>query len=114
MMPEESTTTPFTNRSAVLSFAAGILALVAVCAAIVPVPFSGYVCFPAAAVLGVAAIVGGLKSLHQIRSSGEKGFRLAVVGLGIGGAALLATLCIVVLAITLWSRLPEALRLLAQ
>ena len=114
MMPDEGSTAPSTNRSAAVSFAAGVLTLVAICIAVIPFPFTGYVCFPAAAVLGAVAIVGGLISLHQIRSSGEKGSRLAVAGLGLGGGALLTALCIVVLALTLWSRLPAALHLLEQ
>ena len=114
MMPENDPTVTLANGNAIISFAAGLLTLVSLCVAVIPIPFTGYVCFPAAAVLGAVAVVSGLRSIHQTRSTGTKGSTLAAAGMGMGGLAMLASLCIAVLGITLWSRLAEALRLLAH
>jgi hypothetical protein len=100
----------FTNRNAIVSFVAGLLTLLSLCTAVIPIPFTGYVCFPGAAVWSVVAVASGLRSIHQMRSSGERGTRLAGVGLALGGLTLSIGLCVVVVALAMWPRLVEVMR----
>ena len=99
-----------TNRNAILSFVAGLLTLLSLCTAIIPIPFTGYVCFPGAAIWSIVAVASGLRSMQQLRSSGEKGFVLAGVGLGLGGLTVAAGLCLAAVGIVVWPRLVDALR----
>jgi hypothetical protein len=90
-----------TNRNAIISLISAILTLLSFCIAVAPIPFTGFVCYPAALVLGLAALGTGLASLHQIRSSGENGRGYALVGAWVGGLTTLASLCAMALGI-LW------------
>jgi hypothetical protein len=90
-----------TNRNAIISLISAILTLLSFCIAVAPIPFTGYLCYPAAAGLGLAAFGTGLASLRQIRSNGENGRTYALVGAWIGGLATLASLCAMTLGI-LW------------
>jgi hypothetical protein len=114
MMLESDPSTASTNRNAIISCAAGLLSLIALCIALIPIPFTGYVCFPAAAVLGIVGVVTGLKARHQIRLRGEEGGTLAAIGLGLGTAAILAAICAAILGFLIWSRIAEAVHLLAH
>ena len=114
ILAELDRTTTLTSRKAITSFVAGLLTMVAICLAVIPVPLTGLVCFPAAAVLGAVAIVTGMKAMRETRSAGGRGKTLAVLGLAMGGAALLAALCGALVAVTVWPRLAEAIRLLAH
>jgi hypothetical protein len=82
-----------TNRNAILSLIAALLTLLSFCIAVAPIPFTGFVCYPAAAVLGLAAFAAGLISLRQIRSNGENGRNFALIGVWIGALAALASVC---------------------
>jgi hypothetical protein len=93
-----------TNHNAVFSILAGILTLLSICLAVVPVPLTGFVCYPAGALFGVAALATGITSLRQIRSNGEKGRALALIGAGIGGLTLVGVICALTMGIIL---LPE-------
>ena len=102
------------NRSAVISFAAGLLMLLAVCIAIIPVPFTGYVCFPAAAVLGLVAAAYGLQALRQFKTltAAEKGMTFA--GMGACAAGMLIAACSAVLVVIFGLRLVDAIRQLLR
>ena len=82
-----------TNRTAVISLTTAILTLLSFCIAVVPIPFTGFICFPAASVLGLAAFATGLASLNQIRLNGENGRNYALLGTSIGGLVSLASIC---------------------
>ena len=92
IMAENAPIVP-TNRTAIISLASALLTLFSFCIAIVPIPFTGFLCFPAASVLGLAAFATGLTSLNQIRSNGENGRTYALLGTSIGGLVSLASLC---------------------
>jgi hypothetical protein len=100
-----------TNRNAIISLAAGMLTLFSICMAVVPIPLTGFVCYPAGAVFGLAALASGITSLRQIRSNGEKGRSLALIGAGIGGLTSLAALCALTLGVLL---LPEITAFIEQ
>ena len=98
------------NRSAVISLAAGALALAAFCIAVVPIPLTGYLCFPGAALTAILAILCGVRALRQIRSAEGRGRWQAGLGIAMGGASLLALACIGVIGIAVLRRLFEAVR----
>jgi hypothetical protein len=54
---------------------------------------TAWVCYPAAVLLGVIALVSGLSSLRQVRASGEKGRALAFIGIWAGVLSILAVIC---------------------
>ena len=97
-----------------MSLAAGVLTILALCIAIVPVPFTGYVCFPTAGTLSVVSIVTGLRALHLTRVKGSKGRGRAVAGLVMGSGALIAALCSAVVMLLFWSHLVEVFRQIAD
>lgn len=82
------------NTNAMLSLSSAILTMISFCVGLAPIPFSGLVCYPASAALGIAAMASGLAALRQIRASGEKGRVFALFGAWVGGLTILAGLCI--------------------
>ena len=97
----ENTPINATNRNAVISGVAALFTLLSFCIAVAPIPFTGWVCYPATGVTGLVAFAAGLTSLLQIRSSGENGRNFALLGAWIGGLVTLASLCAVIVGI-LW------------
>jgi len=90
-----------TNRIAILSGVAALFTLLSFCIAVVPIPLTGWVCYPAAGLTGLVAFAAGLISLRQIHSSGENGRNFALLGAWIGGLVTLASLCAILVGI-LW------------
>ena len=107
----ENTSTVSTNMNAIISLSSAILTVISFCIGIAPIPLTGLVCYPASAVLGIAALATGLASLRQIRASGEKGRTLALFGACVGGLTMLAGLCILAAGILL---LPEVTHFIQQ
>ncbi len=95
------------DRGALISMSAAILTLLALCAGIAPLPFTGFVCFPAAAALGIVALSTGVLSLRRIRSSKEAGRTFALAGIVVGSVVLAATLCLLLLGIWMYPSLLE-------
>ena len=93
------------NRTAVISLIAALLTVVSFCTAVAPIPFTGYVCYPAAVLLGLIAFVTGVTSLGQIRATKAGGRPYALIGVWIGGIAVLATLCATALGFLLFPRI---------
>jgi hypothetical protein len=95
------------NRRAVISIVAAVLALLCFCGGIAPIPLTGFVCFPAAALLGLTAAVLGLSAVRQIRSSAERGRELALAGVAVGSVGALGGLCMATAGIVLLSRIMD-------
>ncbi len=93
------------NRTAVISLIAAFLTLLSFCTAVAPIPFTGYVCYPAAALLGLIALLTGVTALWQIRTRNEDGRTYALLGVWIGGIAVVAALCATALGILLYPRI---------
>ncbi|HSR21051.1 MAG TPA: hypothetical protein VLL49_09065 [Anaerolineales bacterium] len=55
------------NRQAITGFGVGLLTMLALCTAPAPKPFSGSLCLPAAAGLGMIAIVNGVRARPRIQ-----------------------------------------------
>jgi hypothetical protein len=96
---------PPTNRIAIVSVVAAVVTMATFCLGAAPIPLTGFVCFPASAIVGLAAVVSGLLARRQIRTSAERGSRLALAGIGIGGIASLASLCMLAFGIVLLQQL---------
>ncbi len=92
---------------AVVSLAAAGLTLLSFCGGVAPIPLTGFVCFPAAAGLGIVALAAGMRALRRIRRSGEAGRTFALIGTGIGGLTLLSTICLVALGAWLYPSLVD-------
>ncbi len=82
-----------TNRMALLSFIAAFFTFVSFCGGVVPIPLTASVCYPAAILLGAAALIAGFRALRQLRATGEKGRALALIGIWTGGLTILAVVC---------------------
>ena len=89
----ENISTVATNTNAIISLSSAILTVISFCIGVAPIPFTGFVCYPASAMLGIVALATGMVSLRQIRTSGEKGRTLALFGSWVGGLTMLAGLC---------------------
>ncbi|HET6846997.1 MAG TPA: hypothetical protein VFH29_09185 [Anaerolineales bacterium] len=103
-----------TDRNAAISLAAGMLALAAVCIAVIPVPFTGYICFPAAAILTVIAVTHGARALSRFGALRAAEKAMTAAGLVASAMAVLASICSVVIVVILGMRLAEALRQLMR
>lgn len=97
------------DNSAVISLTAALLTLMAICGGVLPVPLTGFVCFPAAAALGVVALVSGLASLRRVRASGEAGRTFALIGTAVGGLTLASLICLLAVGIWLYPSLVQIL-----
>ena len=102
-------TGPRADRDASISLASGLLALAAVCVAIMPVPFTGYVCFPAAVILAALAGVYSVRALRRFRVLTGNDRAMSFAGLIAGTATLALTAASVVLVVMLGHRLIEAM-----
>ena len=92
------------NRSAVISAIAALLTLLSFCTAVAPIPLTGWVCYPAAALLGIVALVTGVTSLGQMSRSRENGRLFAWTGITVGTLAIVGTACAVALAIAMFPK----------
>jgi hypothetical protein len=78
---------PF-NRNSIFSFVLALIALLALCAGILPVPFTVLLCYPPGVILAVVSFALGIKSQRQLRTSGGRGESLAKFGVWISGLCL--------------------------
>ena len=97
---------PALNSTSILSFVLGLLTLFSSCIGMFPIPLTGFVCFPAAILLGLLSVTLGAASLIRIRARAERGAAFAWIGIFIGGLALLAFLCFIAVIVSLFMFLP--------
>ncbi len=105
---------PRLNRWALASLGAAILTLAAVCGGIAPIPLTGFICFPAAAVFGLVALGSGLWSLQRTKRGAEGGRALAWVGASVGGLAVLVLTCLLGFGIWLYPSVADLVRRFAH
>jgi hypothetical protein len=86
---------PSFNRNAIFSFALALLALLALCAGILPVPFTILLCYPPGILFAVASLFLGIKSQRELRTDGKGGRLLAVIAVWISGLSMLAFVCMI-------------------
>ena len=82
-----------TNRLSLISFLLAFLTVSSFCIGFVPIPMTAWMCYPAAVLSGVVALVSGFISLRQVRASGEKGHAMALIGIWTGTLTIFAVLC---------------------
>ncbi len=95
-MKNETPTSLPSNPQAVISLTLALLTILSFCTGMVPIPFTGLICFPLGFFLGALALIFGLVALEQIRRRNEPGSPLAWTGIIIGGFVVLCMLCIVI------------------
>ncbi len=95
---------PPTNSTAILSLVAAILTVVTFCIGFAPIPFTALICYPASAVLGIVALVSGLRALRQIDRAAQGGRILALIGVWTGALTILGVVCFSALGIWLYPR----------
>jgi len=98
------------NRKALISFLAAVLALLALCIGLLPIPFTVIICYPPGIILGIISLVYGVIALREIRESGKRGRRLALAAIWSGGFMLLAAVCMVTAGILIFPRFMDVVR----
>lgn len=98
------------NKHTLISFILGILTALSFCTGLMPIPFTGFVCFPASFVLGLVAVVYGFVSLNKIKKQNESGKPMAWIGIIVGGLIFFCVLSVVVLLMSLFIFAPDTIR----
>jgi uncharacterized membrane protein HdeD (DUF308 family) len=99
-----------TNRNALYSFVAVILTVFTFCIGLAPLPLTAIPCYPASLFFGIIALVSGLKALRQLRTSGENGRWMALIGVWLGVLTMLAVVCATTITLTLLPSLVDYLK----
>jgi len=101
---------PPTNRHSIISLTLGILTILALCGGMVPIPFTGFICFPITFLLGLLALIYGAISLNTIRKNNEGGKPLAWMGILSGGFIFLCMLCMLIAIVSLFIFAPDSVQ----
>jgi len=83
------------NRKALIGFVLSLLAILALCAGLLPVPFTELICYPPGFLLSLASLILGSIALRETKTDGKNGRSLAWVAVWGGGISLLAMICVV-------------------
>ena len=84
-----------------------MISLMALCAGLLPVPFTVILCYPPGIILGIAALVLGIQSQREIRQTNENGRMLALISAWVGGLTIIATLCMIAVGVLLYPYIAE-------
>jgi len=103
----EAISSPSFNRKAIVGFVLAILALLALCVGLLPIPLTALFCYPPGALLGIVSLVLGLNARREIRVNGENGKMLALLAIYIGGFTILAVLCMITAGVIFLPRIYE-------
>jgi hypothetical protein len=95
------------NRKAIIGFILALLALLALCAGLLPVPFTILICYPPGLLFGVASLVLGLKAQREIQVDGQNGRTLALIATTIGWFTIFAMSCMITAGVIFLPRLYE-------
>jgi uncharacterized membrane protein len=74
---------------------------------LIPIPFSGFICYPLTILFGLLALLFGIISLNKIRKHNHSGRPMAWMGITIGGFVFLCVLCMVILIASLFIFAPN-------
>jgi hypothetical protein len=88
----ETIPVPPLNRKAVIGILAAILALLAFCSGLLPLPLTAMICYPPGILLGIISLISGLMALSEIRKDGKRGRRFALIAAWAGGLMITATI----------------------
>jgi hypothetical protein len=81
------------NKQAIVSVVFAVLTILSFCTGWLPIPFTGFICFPISFLSAVLALIFGIISLIQIRRLNESGHHYAWSGIVIGGFVFVCILC---------------------
>src|SRR5262245_3857207 len=95
------------NRKAIVGFIIALLAVLALCAGLVPVRFTVLLCYPPGFSLGVISLILGFQAQREIRQSNEGGRAFALLAAWIGGLTILVALCMVAAGILAYPYIAE-------
>jgi hypothetical protein len=98
---------PPINRKALIAFLFSIIAILAFCVGLFPIPFTALLCYPPGILLGIASFILGAQALRPIRENGERGRPLALIAMWVSVLLTLATLCMIISGILLWPYVSE-------
>jgi uncharacterized membrane protein len=105
---EQPTIAQTTNRHSIISLVLGILALLIFCgSALIPIPFTSFICAPLSGLISAGALIYGLVSLSHIKRHNQTGHPMAWTGILIGTFVLLCMLCAIVALISLFYFSPD-------
>ncbi|GAB4542770.1 MAG: hypothetical protein Fur002_13620 [Anaerolineales bacterium] len=82
------------NQQAALSLAFSLLTILSACTGLVPIPFTGFICFPLSFLFATLALLFGLVALAQIRRRAQAGSPMAWAGIIIGGLVFFCGVCL--------------------
>jgi len=109
METPENYSSPPTNQQSIISLILGILTVIIFCGGLVPIPFTGFVCFPGSFLLGGFALLFGVISLNRIRRNNEAGHSMAWMGIISGGFVFFCLLCVVIAFASLFIFAPNSI-----
>jgi len=79
-----------------IGFVLSLIALVALCAGLLPIPLTALICYPPAFLLGGVSLLLGILSLRELRTDGKNGQPFAWFAAWAGGLTVVAMLCLMV------------------
>ncbi len=112
-MIETTPISPF-NRKSIIGFMTAMISLMALCAGLLPVPFTVILCYPPGIILGIASLILGLQAQREIRQSNESGRVLALISAWVGGLTIIAALCMITVGVLIYPYVSEFIQQLWQ
>ncbi|MBM3123930.1 MAG: DUF4190 domain-containing protein [Chloroflexi bacterium] len=100
---------PRIDAKSIISLVLGMLTIASLCAGILPIPFTAFLCIPASLILGSAAVVTGMVSLNGIRKRNRTGRAAAWIGILTGGAVFLCLVLAGILLASLFVLTPDVI-----
>lgn len=110
----ETTPIPSFNRKSILGFIAAVIAFLALCVGLLPVPFTILICYPPGIIFGIVALILGIQAQREILQSNESGRVLALIAAWIGGLTIIATLCMIAVGVLIYPYISEFIHQLLQ
>jgi len=95
------------NRKVLVAFICSVIAILAFCIGLFPIPFTAIPCYPLGTLFGIASLVLGMKAQREIRANGESGKALALISIYTGVFTILAMVCFITAGVILLPRVIE-------
>ena len=93
------------NRKAMIGFLLSLLAILALCAGVLPIPLTALICYPPGLVFGMTSLVLGAIALRELRIDGKNGQPFAWFAAWVGGLTVMAMICLAFSGVLLYPRL---------
>ena len=110
MDSNEEIFSPPTNKHSIISLILGLLTAISFCGGVMPIPLTGFVCFPTSFLLGLSALIYGAISLRRIKKHNESGHSMAWTGIVIGGFIFFCILSVIVAFISIFIFAPSSVQ----